>query len=313
MEPGASPAHLPTTAVVAPLRVGTLALAWISPMPDSSHLRAVLHAFAQIFLQRHAGCGALVMLALASGAPALLVGALSGVLIAHLGATWLGYPQADRDDGLYGYNAALLGALLVTQLGLSGASLVLVGVAALASCPLQAWLLARLRHNGGLPGFTLPFVLIGLLALLCIAPVSVSSPDVPAPDATTLRDAWLLGIGQVVFLHQPLAAACLLAAVALASLRDALWLLAGSAMGLLAAGLFGAPWADGQAGFNPALAALALVQWRGGWRLPLLGMVAAMAIWRVCIELGLPALTLPFLLATWLGLALRAPHPSRVD
>jgi len=49
MEPGASPAHLPTTAVVAPLRVGTLALAWISPMPDSSHLRAVLHAFAQIF------------------------------------------------------------------------------------------------------------------------------------------------------------------------------------------------------------------------------------------------------------------------
>ena len=154
------------------------------------------------------------MLALASGAPALLVGAQSGVLVAHLGATWLGYPQADRDDGLYGYNAALLGALLVTQLGLSGASLVLVGVAALASCPLQAWLLARLRHNGGLPGFTLPFVLIGLLALLCIAPMSVSSPDVPAPDATTLRDAWLLGIGQVVFLHQPLAAACLLAAMA---------------------------------------------------------------------------------------------------
>ena len=96
------------------------------------------------------------MLALASGAPALLVGALSGVLVAHLGATWLGYPPADRDDGLCGYNAALLGALLVTQLGLSGASLVLVGVAALASCPLQAWLLARLRHHGGLPGFTCP-------------------------------------------------------------------------------------------------------------------------------------------------------------
>ena len=84
----------------------------------------------------------------------------------------------------------------MTQLGLSGASLVLVGVAALASCPLQAWLLARLRHDGGLPGFTLPFVLIGLLALLCIAPMSVSSPDVPAPGATTLRDAWLLGIGR---------------------------------------------------------------------------------------------------------------------
>ena len=85
------------------------------------------------------------MLALASGAPALLVGALSGVLVAHLGATWLGYPQADRDDGLYGYNAALLGALLVTQLGLSAPAWCW-SAAALASCPLQAWL-ARLRHT----------------------------------------------------------------------------------------------------------------------------------------------------------------------
>ncbi|MCQ4306136.1 transporter [Stutzerimonas frequens] len=282
-------------------------------MPDPSQLRAVLHAFAQIFLQRHAGCGALIMLALASGAPAQLAGALCGVLVAHGGASWLGCSAADRNDGLYGYNAALLGALLVDLLGLTGTSLALVGVAALASCPLQAWLLARLRCGDGLPGFTLPFMLIGLLALLCIAPVSVSSPDVPAPDATTLRDAWLLGIGQVVFLDAPLAAACLLVAVALASLRDAFWLLTGSALGLLLAGPLGAPWSDGLAGFNPALAALALAQWRGGWRLPLLGMLAAVAIWRACIELGLPTLTLPFLLATWLGLTLRAPRPDRVE
>ncbi len=282
-------------------------------MPDPSQLRAVLHAFAQIFLQRHAGCGALIMLALASGAPAQLAGALCGVLVAHAGASWLGYSAADRNDGLYGYNAALLGALLVDLLGLTGTSLALIGVAALASCPLQAWLLARLRRDGSLPGFTLPFVLIGLLALLVIAPAPGTPSGMPSADAMTLLAAWLLGIGQVVFLDAPLAAACLLAAVALASLRDALWLLAGSAMGLLAAGLFGAPWADGQAGFNPALAALALAQWRGGWRLPLLGMIAAVAIWRACIELGLPPLTLPFLLATWLGLTLRAPHPDRVE
>lgn len=282
-------------------------------MPDPLQLRAVLHAFAQIFLQRHAGCGALIMLALASGAPAQLAGALCGVLVAHAGASWLGYSAADRNDGLYGYNAALLGALLVHLLGLTGTSLALVGVAALASCPLQAWLLARLRRGDGLPGFTLPFVLIGLLTVRLIEPAPVTSSGMPSADAAALLTACLLGIGQVVFLDAPLAAACLLAAVALASLRDALWLLAGSAMGLLAAGLFGAPWADGQAGFNPALATLAPAQWRGGWRLPLLGMLAAVAIWRACIELGLPPLTLPFLLATWLGLTLRAPRPDRVE
>lgn len=282
-------------------------------MPDPLQLRAVLHAFAQIILQRHAGCGALIMLALASGAPAQLAGALCGVLVAHVGASWLGYSAADRNDGLYGYNAALLGALLVHLLGLTGTSLALICIAALASCPLQAWLLARLRRGDGLPGFTLPFVLIGLLTVRLIEPAPVTSSGMPSADAATLLTAWLLGIGQVVFLDAPLAAACLLVAVALASLRDALWLLAGSAMGLLAAGLFGAPWADGQAGFNPALAALALAQWRGGWRLPLLGMLAAVAIWRACIELGLPTLTLPFLLATWLGLTLRAPRRDRVE
>ena len=282
-------------------------------MPDLLQLRAVLHAFAQIFLQRHAGCGALIMLALASGAPAQLAGALCGVLVAHTGANWLGYSAADRNDGLYGYNAALLGALLVDLLGLTGTSLALAGVAALASCPLQAWLLARLRRDGSLPGFTLPFVLIGLLALLVIAPAPVTPSGMPSADAMTLLAAWLLGIGQVVFLDAPLAAACLLTGVALASLREALWLLAGSALGLLVAGLLGAPWSDGLAGFNPALAALALAQWRGGWRLPLLGMVAAVAIWLACNALELPALTLPFLLATWLGLTLRAPRTSRVD
>ena len=282
-------------------------------MPDPLQLRAVLHAFAQIFLQRHAGCGALIMLALASGAPAQLAGALCGVLFAHAGASWLGYSAADRNDGLYGYNAALLGALLVHLLGLTGTSLALICIAALASCPLQAWLLARLRRGDGLPGFTLPFVLIGLLTVRLIEPAPVTSSGMPSADAAALLTAWLLGIGQVVFLDAPLAAAGLLVAVALASLRDALWLLAGSAMGVWAAGLFGAPWADGQAGFNPALAALALAQWRGGWRLPLLGMAAAVAIWRACIELGLPTLTLPFLLATWLGLTLRAPRPDRVE
>jgi len=165
----------------------------------------------------------------------------------------------------------------------------------------------------GLPGFTLPFVLIGLLTVRLIELAPVTSSGMPSADAAALLTAWLLGIGQVMFLDAPHAAAGLLVAVALASLRDAFWLLTGSALGLLLAGPLGAPWSDGLAGFNPALAALALAQWRGGWRLPLLGMIAAVAIWRACIELGLPTLTLPFLLATWLGLTLRAPRPDRVE
>ncbi|MCQ4296921.1 urea transporter [Pseudomonas stutzeri] len=273
-------------------------------------LRAVLHAFAQIFLQRHAGCGALVILALALANPALLAGALFGVLMAHAGAVWLGYPAGDHEDGLYGYNPALLGALLVHLLGLTPVSLATIAAASLASCPLQAWLLNRLRHHGGLPGFTFPFVLIGFVTLLATAPAPAFLASRLQPDASALFGAWLLGIGQVVFIDDRLAAACLVTAVAVANWRDALWLLAGSALGLAIATLLGAPWPDGLAGFNPALAALALAQWRSGWSLPVLGMLAAIAFWLILQGLGLPTLTLPFLLATWLGLLIRPPRRS---
>ncbi len=278
-------------------------------MRDRSAVRALLYAFSQIVLQRHAGCGALVMLALAIGAPALLAGALFGVLTAHIGAAWLHYRTADRDDGLYGYNAALLGALLVGRLGLSTTSLALVALAALASCLLQSRLLERLHRNAGLPGFTLPFVLIGLIVMLANPSGPAPAAAVLSPTAMTLLEAWLLGIGQVLFIDEPLAASCMLLGVALACWRAAAWLLAGSALGLVAAGLLGAAWMDGLAGLNPALAALALAQWRGGWRLPLLGMTAAVLFWLVGASLGLPMLTLPFLLATWLGLLACAPRP----
>ncbi|MGE6190400.1 urea transporter [Stutzerimonas stutzeri] len=273
-------------------------------------LHPLLHAFAQVFLQRHAGCGALIMLALAVADPALLAGSLFAVVMAHSGATWLGYATDDREDGLYGYNAVLLGALLVHLFGLSTVSLAMIAAASLASCPLQAWLLDRLRQHGGPPGFTLPFVLIGFVTLLAATPAPVPAiTDLP-PDTSALLGAWLLGVAQVIFVDDRLAAASLVLAVAVANWRDALWLLAGSALGMAVGGWIGAAWSDGQAGFNPALAALALAQWRDGWSLPVLGMLAAIALWLALHSLGLPTLTLPFLLATWLGLLIRLPHRS---
>jgi len=290
------------------MRASALAFARISPMRVPVALHPLFHAFAQVFLQRHAGCGALIMLALALADPALLAGSIFGVVMAHSGAIWLGYSADDREDGLYGYNAVLLGALLVHLFGLSTVSLAMIATASLASCPIQAWLLGRLRHHGGLPGFTLPFVLIGFVTLLAAAPAAPTI-DVP-PTPSTLLGAWLLGVAQVIFVGDRLAAAGLMLAVAVANWRDALWLLAGSALGMVIGGGIGADWSAGLAGFNPALAALALAQRRDGWSLPVLGMLAAIGFWLVLHSLGLPTLTLPFLLATWLGLLLRLPRRS---
>ncbi|EIK52163.1 transporter [Stutzerimonas stutzeri TS44] len=266
---------------------------------------AVLNGFSQIFLQVHPLCGLLIALAIALHAPALLAGALVGALAGTFGAAALGRPQADIDCGLYGYNSALLGLLIVLQLGLSAFSLGLIVLAAPLLDLLQTRLLAGLRERQWLPGFTLPFVLFGWLALaLLSAPEpTVATAPAAALDAPALALAIAAGIAQVIFLDQPLAGLLLMLAVWLADRRTAYWMLAGSAAGLgigLLLGSAHAPLLDGLAGYNPALAALAVSQaQRSAWA-PLLAIIAAVLMRLAFDHLGLPPLTMPFILACWL-------------
>lgn len=278
------------------------------------HVSAVLNGFSQIFLQAHPLCGLLIALAIALHTPALLAGALAGALAGTFGAAALGRSRADIDCGLYGYNSALLGALIVLQLGLSAFSLGLIACAALFIDPLQTRLLAGLRERRWLPGFTLPFVLFGWL-VLTLLPAPAGTPASVAPiDAQALAFALAAGIGQVIFLDQPLAGLLVLVAVWLADRRAARWLLAGSAAGLGIGLLLGAahgPILAGLAGYNPALAALAVSQvQRSAWA-PLLAIIAAVLARLAFERLGLPPLTMPFILACWLvALASRRFRPQ---
>lgn len=267
------------------------------------HVSAVLNGFSQIFLQAHPLCGLLIALAIALHTPALLAGALAGALAGTFGAAALGRSRADIDCGLYGYNSALLGVLIVLQLGLSAFSLGLIACAALLIDPLQTRLLAGLRERQWLPGFTLPFVLLGWL-VLTLLPAPTGTPASVAPiDAQALAFAIATGIGQVIFLDQPLAGLLVLVAVWLADRRAARWLLAGSAAGLGIGLLFGGahgPILAGLAGYNPALAALAVSQVQRSVWAPLLAIVAAVLARLAFDRLGLPPLTMPFILACWL-------------
>ena len=271
------------------------------------YLRAVLNGFSQIVLQAHPGCGLLVLLALGLQAPTLMIGAMFGVLVATLGAAARGYRPCDIEIGLYGYNAALIGVLCVWLLGLSVFSLGLVAFGSMISNPLQARLLAAVRERNGLPGFTLPFILFGWSVLASVDAPELATPnwlDVPLRiDGLGLLLATACGIGQILFLGQPLAGLSLLIAVWLADRRAAGWMVCGSAAGValgLAAGADEQQVLAGLSGYNPALAAIAVSQvQRSPWA-PLLAILAAVLIKPAFDRLGLPALTLPFILACWL-------------
>jgi urea transporter len=268
-------------------------------------LRALLNGFSQIFLQSHPGCGALVLLAIALGAPALVGAALLGGLSSQLVAQRRGYPRADVQIGLYGYNGILLGLLLGHSFAWSPLLALTIILGAGGSSLLLAPWMRRMRERQWLPAFTLPFIVLGWLLLAVPLPAQNGASAIALAPLDWLGAcvAVARGLGQVVFLDQPLAGLCLLLGLLLADQRAAAWALLGSACGLGLALHLGWPQHGAMAGlhgYNAALAAVAVSQVQRGPWLPLLGILLATLLQPGFAALGLPALTLPFILACWL-------------
>ncbi|NBF08286.1 urea transporter [Pseudomonas sp. Fl4BN1] len=263
---------------------------------------ALLNGFSQIFLQRHPLCGLLCLLAILISAPTLLGGALLGALAGLLTAQRRGYAKADRQAGLFSYNGVLLGLLLSLYLPWSVLlPPLIIAAAGLSAIITQQWL-KRARNPGSLPAYTAPFVGLGWLLLSLMEPTQSMPQAVPPLNLWSLLGGLVQGLGQIMFLGQPLAGVLILIGLLLANRRAAAWALIGSATGLAWALLHQqhSQALLGLAGYNCALAALALGQQaRRPWR-PLLGMLLALLITPGLVTLGLAPLTAPFVLACWL-------------
>ena len=300
-------------------------------LPSPTHalrgLRALLNGFSQVFLQAHPSFGLLLVVAIAASAPGLLGGALLGGLSGMLTAQRRGYPMADIDIGLYGYNGILLGLLISLQFAWSPLLPLLIMLGGgLSSLMLEPWM-RRMRERQWLPAFTLPFVVLSGL-LLCLAPALGLQPQSGAVSAASTL-GWLdavtavpLGLAQVAFLSEPWAGALLLVGLLLADRRAACWALLGASAGTGLALLLDAPQEHclaGLYGFNGVLAAIALSQVHRQHWVPLLGTLLALLLQYGFHRLGLATLTLPFILACWLiqtsaqrwQLALKARAPGR--
>lgn len=282
------------------------------PLPLVSGFRALLCAFAQIFLQQRPGFGLALLLALLIGAPNLLGDALLGALAGNLVAQRRGYAQADIDIGLYGYNGALIGLLLSLKLAWTPLlPLLVITLAGLSTLVLHPWMRA-LRERQWLPAYTLPFVLCGW-ALPWLS-TSLDMPPAPAQAATMLAtqdwqalvEGTLRGLGQVIFLDHPLAGLCLLVGLLFNDRRAAAWGLAAAALPVALALLSEQPTAGtlaGLHGYSPVLAVIAMAQLhRRPWA-PLAALLLSLLLQPSFAAVGLAPLTMPFILACWLVLA----------
>jgi urea transporter len=278
---------------------------------DAAAFAVLLRSLGQIVLQPHAGTGACLLAALALTAPRLACAALIGATAANVCAIVAGHAQAAIRDGLAGYNGALAALAAFTFIG-DAATAAAVGLIAggatgwiaepltrrLARVPLSlystpcliaTWIWLPL-HPGAAPG-----------AIAAASDSTFALHGAPLAAATHAAAGVLSGLAQTTFACGAAAGLCVLAGIIWASRRAAAYALGGAALASaleLACGATPDAFTSGLAGFNGALAAVAVCAL--GTRPAICATMLAAALHLAAARCGFPAMTAPFVLASWM-------------
>ena len=261
-----------------------------------------------------------------SGMPAVAWGAVVGTLMSTLTGYLLNYPAEKGVNGLWGFNGILGGCALPTFLG----NVPLMWLAVVVFSSMTTWVMVGLNHLLApykVSSFTFPFVLTTWFILLAartmhgLPDAGLGTPQLPghfstviATDVKSLAIYWLAGISQVFLLNSWLTGLLFLIGLLISNRWAAIWAAIGSALALGIAILYqcnGSDIANGLFGFSPVLTAIALgtTFYRVNWRTAiwtLLGIFATVFIQAgmdtLFAPVGIPTLTGPFCIATWLFL-----------
>jgi urea transporter len=273
----------------------------------------------QVFFQENALTGALFVIGIAVSSPLMALGAVVGTAIGTATAWILKFDKTELHAGIYGFNAALVGIATLFFFRPGPISIVLL----LAGCIVATLVTWLARKHVPFPTYTAPFVVTtwGLFFLGQALGVPRVEPGGP-PVGVGAIGAVAHGVSQVMFQASLWTAILFLVGIAINDWKHASLVLLGSIVGMLvgshhahvaASALDPESLAErtildnvalGLYGYNATLAAVALFLWRRSLIPALLGMLFSVALTELAPLLRLPALTAPFVVATWLVLAL---------
>ena len=312
-------------------------LAWWKGCCDSSKLlRFVdlnLRGIGQVMFQDNPLSGLLFFLAIAwgsyaAGLPQVAIGGLVAVVAGTLAAQWLLVDADGLAAGLYGYNAYLVGLALGTFLAVSPLWWVYVALGGAVSV-VATLAIANLFKTWGVAALTAPFVLTAWLMLLATYAFSaidgsglpmateVAPLDPAAANPLAFGDfvtGVFKSVSQVFLKASVLAALLLLAGLAVNSIAAAAFAVGGAMVAVVTAHFLGAESdlvTGGLMGFSPVLTAIALgaVFYKPSLRVAIYALVGTMftvivqgAMNVALTPFGIPTLTAPFVLASWLFL-----------
>lgn len=290
----------------------------------SSLISASLKGFSQVLLVGNTFSGCLILLGITLHSPILGLMAFLSSLVGTITGKYCGGNRQMIHEGIFGFNSVLCGIAAV--LFLHGDKRLFIALFAAVIAALLMALLSKLLSKWRIPVLTIPFVVvtwIGLLAAyrfdkLYMDPnFVVSSPalwNLPTEGTPTLLIGLIKGIGEVFVIDSIWTGSLILVALFWAGWRFGFYAIIGAFVSWLTAYFIGA---DSQSlnlglyNYNAVLTIIAVSLVYGKKRL-LIGIIAATLTVPVTAglellldPLGLPALTFPFILCSWLFIGAR--------
>jgi len=280
-------------------------------IPSAYLVKSFLHSFSQVMLQENMITGLLFLVSIGLSSSTMLLGSILATVSALVVAKFCKFDLTAVQAGLYGFNAVLIGIAVFYFLPVSSTSLAFAIFGGALSSLLMHLMKTRLAN---IPTLTTPFILTTWLiwGLIDYAGLGTIIPSyLSGVNTITLADfflATLRGIAQVMFQDSWLSGAIFLCALALSSSKAAVWALTGSLVGMLIAFVLSFSQGTivlGVYGFNACLVAIALAaRYPKKYWLRILGILVSVLLTYAFEQVTLPALTAPFVMTTWLMIAM---------
>ena len=290
--------------------------------PVPAFVDAVLRGIGQVMLQNNSYSGLLFLAALFYNSVLMGLAVVVGTAVSTATALLLGLDREQLRAGWFGFNGALV-AIALLYCFESDARLWLSVLCASAATTVLMAALLRMLATWRLPALSAPFVFTMLCCVLASARWGTlqATPQLPAPgqgvstqavvSLGTVGEGIFNGVAQVFFQGNVVAGVVFTLGLLVSSRVAAVSAVLGSLAGLLVGWGMGASEPDlrvGAYGFNAALTAivlcdLVLVPNAAAAAYALLAALATTAVYAAVAAAfqpwGLPPLTLPFVLVTW--------------
>lgn len=268
-----------------------------------TYIQTILRGFGQVMFQNSALSGLLFLVGISYNSLILGIAAIMGAAISTVTAQVLKYSKEDIEDGIYGFNGALVGVAAWFYFGVNPFSVLALIVASVLSS-----IIMKKMKKVVLP-FTAPFVFITwvlIAVLIFVFNQPVVAPALAEASSFDLLSSISKGFSEVWFQDNLVTGGFFFLAILVNSRLSTAYAFYGALLGALAAMLLSQPYTlinGGIFGYNAVLCAIAL----GGANLRAFLMVTLAVILSVVINLalastGIITLTSAFVLSTWIVL-----------